>query len=53
MLRWLRFSMGLFGPANLLAAHHFLYDDAIGNNLKTDAPHEVMGLDSRSRLPRC
>jgi len=44
MLRWLRYSMGLFGPPKLLAAQHLLYENAIANNLKTDQPKEVMGL---------
>ena len=38
---WMRFSMGLAGPANLLAAHHWLYDTA---SRPTAAPNEKIGL---------
>jgi CubicO group peptidase (beta-lactamase class C family) len=41
MLRWLRYSMGLDGPTNLLAAHDLLYDHA---NLSTDHAQETIGL---------
>ncbi len=41
MLKWMRFSMGLSGPPNLLAAHHLLYDTA---SLPTAAANEKIGL---------
>ena len=54
MLKWLRFSMGLSGPSNVLAAHHLLYDDAThcprehgdpnAGCFPTDVPNEWMGL---------